>query len=599
MVAELNFSPERPQPGDELTIDAVIQNIGDAPAEEVLVLFMIDRRAIATETIRYLGPGAGEVVTTTWIATTSGDHTLFIEIDPEGWIRESNEENNIVEEIITVRRAVEELPDLVVTGEDIIISPAAPYVGDEVTIEATIRNRGNAPADGVSVVLRSHGWEQWASIEYIEAGGEEVVRIVELASSPSEYLVTVIVDPENRIEEWDEENNQASRSILVREEELPDLTVTAVRFTPEAPHAGQPVVIGAVVRNQGDWDAGDFFVSFFVDDQRIGSRIINRLSPGEEEGIRVSTAALAAGGHSVKVIADPDGWVRESDETNNEGSTSLTVREAEFPDLIIEDLTVNPESPAPGEEVTISLTILNRGRGRAEWVDVALSIIDMEKARQTECPPDVSYADEVVEFVPGAGANPHFGDPAVALGPPDLTVEPPQGFVNLGIGGSITLAFVDNLVIDEPGYDLRIWGKPDQDESFYVEASEDGHRFESFGLIRGMADLDLADVGLESARLVRIRDDGSREQEGTASPGAELDAVEALHCRSQVDWLELDYLEVFAYLELGQREVVTATWTATSVGDHALVAEIDPLDSVRESDETNNKIEEPIRVKEE
>jgi len=145
--------------------------------------------------------------------------------------------------------------------------------------------------------------------------------------------------------------------------------------------------------------------------------------------------------------------------------------------------------------------------------------------------PGTPYADRVVSFQVGSYANRNFTYPADALGPPDMTTDPPGGFVNLGVSGSITLEFWDNAVTDGPGDDIRIHGDPENDERIEVAVSQDGITYRSFGLTGEMASLDLAKVGLSSIRFIRIIDDGSQEQVGVKdySPGAELDAVEALH----------------------------------------------------------------------
>jgi len=145
--------------------------------------------------------------------------------------------------------------------------------------------------------------------------------------------------------------------------------------------------------------------------------------------------------------------------------------------------------------------------------------------------PGTPYADRVVSFQVGSYANRSFTYPADVLGPPDMTTDPPGGFVNLGVSGSITLEFWDNAVTDGPGDDIRIHGDPENDERIEVAVSQDGITYRSFGLTGEMASLDLAKVGLSSIRFIRIIDDGSQEQVGVKDylPGAELDAVEALH----------------------------------------------------------------------
>jgi photosystem II stability/assembly factor-like uncharacterized protein len=137
------------------------------------------------------------------------------------------------------------------------------------------------------------------------------------------------------------------------------------------------------------------------------------------------------------------------------------------------------------------------------------------------------YADQVVSFTPGEGANPDFANPDTVLGSPDFKEATLSGFLNLGVGGSVSLEFVDNEAVDGPGPDIEIFGDPANDEQWTVEISADGVGYRSFGLVRERATLDLATVGLASARFVRLTDDG--DPASGMSPGAELDAVMALH----------------------------------------------------------------------
>jgi hypothetical protein len=141
------------------------------------------------------------------------------------------------------------------------------------------------------------------------------------------------------------------------------------------------------------------------------------------------------------------------------------------------------------------------------------------------------YVDRVVSFTPGNPSNPQFSSTDAALGPPDFNASNLSGFVNLGVGGSITLEFVDIVAVDAPGNDISIFGDPQNDEMWTIEVSEDGANFKSFGKLSEVTSVDLAAVGLSQARFVRITDDGLASGSGV-SPGAELDAVMALNSTS-------------------------------------------------------------------
>jgi len=137
------------------------------------------------------------------------------------------------------------------------------------------------------------------------------------------------------------------------------------------------------------------------------------------------------------------------------------------------------------------------------------------------------YADRVVDFRAGDPSNPQLADTGAVLGPPDFNADSLSGFLTLGVGGSVTVEFVYNLAVDGPGADIQVWGDPANDEQVKAEVSEDGQTYHSFGIVGETCRLDLAQVGLKRARFVRVTDDGSANQ--GVSPGAELDAVEALH----------------------------------------------------------------------
>lgn len=177
------------------------------------------------------------------------------------------------------------------------------------------------------------------------------------------------------------------------------------------------------------------------------------------------------------------------------------------------------------------------------------------------------FATEVIAFNPGPGSG--FGQDRF----PDIVLGPPKGYgtargstdvLSLGHAGSIVLGFGPRTIIDEPGPDFLVfenpfWVNDTPDHIFMefgqVEVSEDGiewlsfdcqsddqppvncagytptNRFEiteplSHDRCGGDA-FDLADLGLEQARFIRITD---LSLYGSApSAGFDLDAVGLIH----------------------------------------------------------------------
>ena len=184
-------------------------------------------------------------------------------------------------------------------------------------------------------------------------------------------------------------------------------------------------------------------------------------------------------------------------------------------------------------------------------------------------PADLPYARSVESFEPGTGAGFNQSKlPDVVLGPPGGVVKGGGSLdvLSLGAGGVIVLGFGDKAVADGPGPDLVVFENPfwpgDDPTHVYAElgevsVSDDGVTWQTFpcdtvgdgqGNFSGCAGVtptlkydpvalvpldpeqtggdafDLADLGLSSARFVRIRDLETLEPAGTSS-GFDLDAV--------------------------------------------------------------------------
>lgn len=182
-------------------------------------------------------------------------------------------------------------------------------------------------------------------------------------------------------------------------------------------------------------------------------------------------------------------------------------------------------------------------------------------------------ADKVVSFKPGKGAGSGLNFfPENVLGMPDplpgISVynpsNRPQEILSLGHGGEIVLEFVDNWIVDETGADFTVF-----ENAFYflntttpfveaaiVSVSADGENWYTFpwdtstwkGLagvtptfdnqhptepaVSGGDQFDLADVGLQYARFIRLTDLGDIKKEGIFNGDFDLDAVVAIHSQT-------------------------------------------------------------------
>ena len=145
-----------------------------------------------------------------------------------------------------------------------------------------------------------------------------------------------------------------------------------------------------------------------------------------------------------------------------------------------------------------------------------------------------AFADEVIAYEPGIpGSIPEGEDPRAALGPPDYRVDrwdKPHA-VTLGNGGSLTLGFSHEALVDVDGPDLFIFEIGPGIEAMTVDISADGKTWVRVGEAPGgPCAIDIHDHVMpgEAFRYVRIRDIPFQGAESDAWPGADIDAVGVL-----------------------------------------------------------------------
>jgi outer membrane protein OmpA-like peptidoglycan-associated protein len=151
-----------------------------------------------------------------------------------------------------------------------------------------------------------------------------------------------------------------------------------------------------------------------------------------------------------------------------------------------------------------------------------------------------SFADDLIAYrVGNPEPIPEGEDPRTALGAPDYSAniwELPRA-VSLGNGGSITLRFNDNVLVDVDGPDLFIFEIGPNPEAVLVDISIDGEKWIEVGEAPGgLCAIDISKVAQpdEVFRYVRLRDVPNQGGDSEAWPGADIDAVGAIGSAERV-----------------------------------------------------------------
>ncbi len=200
---------------------------------------------------------------------------------------------------------------------------------------------------------------------------------------------------------------------------------------------------------------------------------------------------------------------------------------------------------------------------------------DAAKADDNDPKKPTPFLDRVVMFQRGSGGgNGEDKLPDIVLGPPQGggKLEAGRDVLSLGEGGSITVEFVDNEVVDGPGPDFIVFENPflaapgnDPDFGFFelarVEVSFDGESWTEFPYdtasrkgcaghhpvlanveknkidptdpkVAGGDQFDLEGIGVKVIRFIRLTDVQSFGGDDGAA-GFDLDAIVAVHSRSR------------------------------------------------------------------
>ncbi len=400
LAGNVKFDPESAEIGGKVAIYATILNTGNDDANDIIVLVqdVTDSRIpqpVGTEQIIDL-IRAGESGTVRVVfdnTEVAGTRIIRVIADPTDAISESNEQDNRITKSLAIKPPA--LADLVITESDIAFDPSSPVVGESVRVTVTVANNGTADATDVAVALADL------------SGGGVIGQPVTIASIPmgesgsasfsydttdkaGDRRIQASADPNNAIAESDEENNRAAKVLKVRTPDEtppaePNLVVTAsnIEFDPASPTAGDTVTITLRLRNDGTADATDVLVRFEDatgdEPELIGDVTITGTlkAGGSGDAVIFYDNTGKEGTLTIRVTADPDGAIEESNEEDNQASKTLTLGAAgeasgEQPNLVVQpaDVAVSLASSANSQLVRVTATVQNRGQTAAQGISV-------------------------------------------------------------------------------------------------------------------------------------------------------------------------------------------------------------------------------------
>lgn len=143
----------------------------------------------------------------------------------------------------------------------------------------------------------------------------------------------------------------------------PDLTVSALSWSPSAPSETDNITVQGTVRNIGTAASVATTVDVSLGGVVVGGAPVGPLAAGASAQVSVPVGKRPQGSYTVSALVDPTDTIIESDNTNNSRTTAspLVVGQSPGPDLEVRSITSSPSNPAVGAAVSFTVAVHNRG----------------------------------------------------------------------------------------------------------------------------------------------------------------------------------------------------------------------------------------------
>ncbi|WP_433537495.1 CARDB domain-containing protein [Micromonospora sp. CA-249363] len=215
VVSSVTWSPTSPSEVSQVTLSAVVQNIGSASAAATTVNFSLAGAVVGSASVGALAAGASTTVSFNAGTRPMGSYAVSAVVDPANTVVEQNNGNNSFTAASPLVVAQAPGPDLQVLS--IASNPPNPAVGASVSFTVAVRNRGTT-ATGATTVTRLvvGGTTLNTNTASIAAGATATVAVSgSWTATSGGATITATADATNVVAETNESNNTFSQSIVV------------------------------------------------------------------------------------------------------------------------------------------------------------------------------------------------------------------------------------------------------------------------------------------------------------------------------------------------------------------------------------------------
>lgn len=362
-VESITVEPSVPLSTEPATVTVNLVNLGGVDVTTAFnVVLSVDGAAVGTIAVPQLLKGQRAVLKFENLTLAAGERTLTAVADGANAVTEdSNRVNNTLTRTVAVK-------DGATPAELEIVSfsatPATVNVNAAATFKVMVRNNGTTEASGVDVKLFNGNVALNGITIPKLSGGQSAELIFEHAfDANGSYTIRAVVDPDNKIAEPDESNNEKSATVTVAGAADLEITAADILFSADTVNAFEEFTITAVIKNLGNQAAVNVPVCFLANGEVLTTLNLSGVNAGGSNKAILKTS-LPKGTYNITVSLDPERTLsNEHNLINNAASRSLTVNApaTSAADLAVEKLEIAPALPVQNSETILKASIVNQG----------------------------------------------------------------------------------------------------------------------------------------------------------------------------------------------------------------------------------------------
>ncbi|MFC1906685.1 CARDB domain-containing protein [Chloroflexota bacterium] len=316
-IQNISWSPGNPSVGDVITFTVTIKNQGGLESDSFDVLYYIDGDYLERDLVSSLAAEGETSTTFTWKAE-SGNHTIKANVEYSSSARDADASNDSKD----IEFSGANFVDLVV--QDITWEPLNPLPGEEFIFNVTVKNNGAGRAGAFQVNYYVDGSRRYFDEIISLSAGQTEMRSFSWIAEKKENTVKVIVDYNDDIYENNETNNEKIIVFPGASVYKPDLIVQEITWRPQNPLPGDTIAFYVTVKNQSLGEASPFWAYYYINDMP-GSSLRYFTIPGGGTLTQTFTLRAETGTHNLRIVANLNKELAESDYTNNDKEVTFIV----------------------------------------------------------------------------------------------------------------------------------------------------------------------------------------------------------------------------------------------------------------------------------